>query len=70
MCPFCRNKSELCKAALASSMTFKHYCLHESYKRCEIFFINNIREGIIELRPPLSVKIPSDSGCMKKTPLL
>jgi len=44
-CPYSFIKPELCKAALASLMTDRHYCSSEDYRGCSIFLVNKIREG-------------------------
>jgi hypothetical protein len=43
ICPYCIAKTELCLAALASSMIDKQGCGSAGYKVCAIFSINGSR---------------------------
>ncbi len=43
-CPYLNMKTELCIAAVTSSMIDKHRCFCERYKDCAILLVNN-RKG-------------------------
>jgi hypothetical protein len=43
MCPLSVNKSELCNAALSSSMINESLCLNDTHYRCAIFAIKSLR---------------------------
>jgi hypothetical protein len=44
ICPYHNKKTELCTAALASSMVYELRCSSGRYKQCTIYLINKRKE--------------------------